>query len=162
MMGGHRDSCQASFAIGACAVLIQTFALITPAAVGLVVLPVGAVTVPLLGLAGLLAVAIFILLVCRCAAQAETLARISAAARVAANAEALAKAEASAEGWADGLDRRVCGLCAATFALMGALCGGLALASWLSQGPGAVLGLGTAAAAFLLSALAAGREALRR
>jgi hypothetical protein len=46
--------------------------------------------------------------------------------------------------------------------MMGALCGGLALAAWLLQGPGAALGLGVAALAFLLATLAAGRQALRR
>jgi hypothetical protein len=167
MTGGRRDYHQAPVAFGARAVLIPTFAMIVPTALGLAALPVGAQTAEILGLAGLVAVAGFTLLLGRLSTQpeelAEALARTLAAARVMATAKVAAKtSEASTDGWADGLDRRVSVLCAAAFALMGALCGGLALASWLSQGPGAAVGLGVAAVAFLFAALAAGSQVLRR
>jgi hypothetical protein len=65
------------------------------------------------------------------------------------------------DSWVDALDRRVSAVCVVTFALLGALCGGLALAAWAAQGQVAVLGLGTAAAAFLSAAQITAGQALR-
>jgi len=76
-------------------------------------------------------------------------------------ARALAPPPVPPESWAEALDRRVSALCVATFAMLGALCGGLALAAWLAQGEVAVLGLGTAAAAFLSAAQITAGAALR-
>lgn len=77
-------------------------------------------------------------------------------------ARALAPQQVAAESWAEDLDRKVSAICAAAFALMGGLCGGLALAAWLAQGQVAVLGLGVAAAAFLSAAQVTAGQARRR
>jgi hypothetical protein len=76
-------------------------------------------------------------------------------------ARALAPQPVPPESWAEALDRKVSAFCVAAFALLGALCGGLALAAWLAQGQVAVLGLGTAAAAFLSAAQITAGQALR-
>ena len=77
-------------------------------------------------------------------------------------ARALAPRQVSPESWAETLDRKVSALCVAAFALLGALCGGLALAAWLAQGLVAAMGLGAAAAAFLSAAQVTAGQALRR
>ena len=76
-------------------------------------------------------------------------------------ARALAPQPVPPESWAEALDRKVSAFCVAAFALLGGLCGGLALAAWLAQGQVAVLGLGTAAAAFLSAAQITAGQALR-
>lgn len=76
-------------------------------------------------------------------------------------ARALAPPPVPPDSWAEALDRRVSALCVLTFALLGALCGGLALAAWVAQGVVAVLGLGAAAAAFLSAAQITAGAALR-
>lgn len=77
-------------------------------------------------------------------------------------AKALAPQQVPAESWAEDLDRKVSAICAAAFALMGGLCGGLALAALLAQGQLAVLGLGAPAAAFLSAALFTAGQTRRR
>jgi hypothetical protein len=69
-------------------------------------------------------------------------------------------ASAGAPAWATSARSATLG-CVAAFALLGGLCGGLALAAWVAQGPVAVLGLGTAAAAFLSAAQITAGAALR-
>jgi hypothetical protein len=76
-------------------------------------------------------------------------------------ARALAPQPVPPESWAEAMDRKVSAFCVAAFALLGGLCGGLALAAWLAQGQVAVLGLGTAAAAFLSAAQITAGQALR-
>jgi hypothetical protein len=77
-------------------------------------------------------------------------------------ARALAPQQVSPESWAEDLDRKVSAVCVAAFAVLGALCGGLALGAWLAQGQVAVLGLGAAATAFLSAALFTAGQARRR
>jgi hypothetical protein len=76
-------------------------------------------------------------------------------------ARALAPQSEPPESWAEALDRKVSAICVLAFAVLGGLCGGLALAAWVAQGPVAVLGLGTAAAAFLSAAQITAGQALR-
>jgi hypothetical protein len=77
-------------------------------------------------------------------------------------ARALSPQPVPPESWAEALDRKVSAFCVAAFALLGGLCGGLALAAWLAQGQVAVFGLGVAAAAFLSAAQVTAGQALRR
>ena len=77
-------------------------------------------------------------------------------------ARALAPQQVPPDSWAEALDQRVSAVCVLAFALLGALCGGLALGAWLAQGQVAVFGLGAAATAFLSAALFTSGQARRR
>lgn len=76
-------------------------------------------------------------------------------------ARVLAPRQVPPESWAEALDRKVSAVCVAAFALLGALCGGLALGAWLAQAQMAVLGLGAAAVTFLSAALFTSGQARR-
>jgi hypothetical protein len=128
-------------------VLSATVTLLAPAAAGLGGLPFGSVAAPAAGLAGLLVAALFAALVGMHAPRPEP------------GDAADADPEA---GWTTGLRRRVAALCAAAFALMGALCAGLAWQSWELQGPGGAVGLAAVALGFLGAALTFTGRALRR
>jgi hypothetical protein len=77
-------------------------------------------------------------------------------------AKALAPPTEPPESWAEAMDRKVSAICVIAFALLGTLCGGLALAAWAGPGAGAVPGLAVAAAAFLFAAQVTAGQALRR
>ena len=82
--------------------------------------------------------------------------RLRAATRV------LAPGQVPPDSWAEALNRKESAVCVATFAVLGVLCGGLALAAWLAQGQVAACGLSAVGVAFLCAAQITAGRALRR
>lgn len=75
---------------------------------------------------------------------------------------ALALQRLPPDSWAGALDRKISVICLASFALLGTLCGSLAVAACQEHGQVAALSLGVAATAFLSAALVTAGQTLRR